>query len=232
MKKILLKITLSTILAISLSGTSTIQENQTKIETSTLSHLEASYSDIEYKGNESILPTNSNENTDVTDVLMLTSIQQIESHTIEPIQTPKPLKTYGSFKSYMDYRTITDRTSNQYQLQSRARTGKYGIRMIDGRYSIAIGTGWGIDVGSHVVVELDNGTQLNCIVSDIKDDRHTDNENKVRETYDKTDGRLLRNSVEFIVCKQSMDETAKVMGDISYADDIFVGEVVDVRIED
>lgn len=49
-----------------------------------------------------------------------------------------PLDT--SFKSYMDYRTITSTTSDQYALQKQAYTDEFGLRKVGGFYCIALGT--------------------------------------------------------------------------------------------
>ena len=42
----------------------------------------------------------------------------------------------NSFKSYMSYKCITNRSSKQYKFQQECYTGNYGIRMKDGRYCI------------------------------------------------------------------------------------------------
>lgn len=195
-------------------------------QTSSTTALQGSFTHLQYESSGIISPTYSNAPVSLVDGY--TSIYAYSTGLSTPLPSPKPQIKYGAFKSYMDYRTITDSTSKQYELQSRSRTGKHGIRTIDGRYAIAIGTGWRIDVGTKVVVELDNGKLLECIVADIKDDAHTDSINKTRETYT-SDGKLIRNAVEFVVCEQSLSDIAKLMGDISYADEAFEGEVVDVR---
>lgn len=83
------------------------------------------------------------------------------------------LSGQNGFKSYMPYNCITDSASNQYALQNIAYTGDYGIRMVDGRYCVAIGTALSADVGTYIDIVLENETIIPCIVGDIKDNKHT-----------------------------------------------------------
>ncbi len=96
----------------------------------------------------------------------------------------KPYIVYGdnNFKAYMPYTAVTDTSSNQYALLNNkyANTNKTnGLRMSNDRYCIAIGSGWGANVGTYVDLVLDNGTIINCVVGDMKDNIHTDDTNKV-----------------------------------------------------
>lgn len=115
----------------------------------------------------------------------------------------------SGFKSYMSYQAISTTSSPQYVLQTQyAYTGEYGIRQVDGRFCIAIGTFSNAKVGTYVDLVLQNGTVIPCVVGDFKADIHTDSSNMV----------TLHNGCvsEFIVDKNSLHEIAKKMGDISY----------------
>lgn len=113
------------------------------------------------------------------------------------------------FKSYMSYRAITSKSSKQYKLQNQyAYTGKYGIRQVDGRFCIAIGTFSNAKIGSYIDLILENGTVIPCIVSDFKANVHTDSTNKITSH----NGCVS----EFIVDMNNLNVTAKKMGDISY----------------
>lgn len=81
------------------------------------------------------------------------------------------------FKSYMSYRNI----SSWYQkdLQNVAYTGDFGIRMVDGRYCVAVGTATGCRVGDYINLVLENGVEIPCIVGDIKADCDTQSDNLV-----------------------------------------------------
>lgn len=113
----------------------------------------------------------------------------------------------SGFKAWMDYRTITKKDSPQYSMQMESETGESGLRMKDGRYCVAIGTGFKAPVGTNVDVFLDTGRILKCIVGDIKSNQHTD-----QETHTMS---YKGNVVEFIIDTDSLDEDAMYHGDIS-----------------
>ncbi len=95
--------------------------------------------------------------------------------TVPDIRYVLPQNT-GS-KSYMDWRKITCKTSYQYALQDYCSTNYRGIRTVNGRYCIAIGTFFDADVGQYVTLNLENGVSIPCIVADIKADVDTDERN-------------------------------------------------------
>ena len=128
----------------------------------------------------------------------------------------------SGFKSYMPYTAITSQSSKQYQLQTIAYTGNYGIRMADNCYCVAIGTGFNADVGTYFDIILENGSILQCVVGDIKADEHTDKSNEVTVANDCL--------TEFIVDNGSLDRNAKRMGDISYCCDEWNSRVKKIRV--
>lgn len=143
-------------------------------------------------------------------------------------ETPEPnyitlgAPNNSSFKSYMPYTAITNKSSNQYKLQCQAYTGDYGIRMVDDRYCIAMGSYYSTQIGTRIDLIMQNGSVVKCILADCKSDIHTDSNNQ----------RCLSNNsvVEFIVDKSSLNKTAKQMGNISYADEQFEGDIKEVKI--
>ena len=113
------------------------------------------------------------------------------------------------FKSYMPNKAITSKSSPQYKLQNQyAYTGEYGIRQVDGRFCVAIGTFSNAKVGTYIDLILKNGTVIPCVISDFKADVHTDTTNKVTSH----NGCVS----EFIVDMNQLHITAKKMGNISY----------------
>lgn len=83
------------------------------------------------------------------------------------------IKSSG-FKCYTHYKAITRKSSLQYKLQRDfAYTGDYGIRMVDNRFCIAVGTAVSKNVGQYIDVLLENGTIIPCIMCDQKADKHT-----------------------------------------------------------
>lgn len=124
----------------------------------------------------------------------------------------------GSFKSYMDYKTITSRSSKQYKIQELAYTDNYGLRRFDIYFIVATGSYYG-DVGDLLKIELDTGEYFLAIKGDMKADIHTDKNNQIAH-----DGSV----VEFIVDSSKLDKMAKRMGNISYISG-FEGCVVNIE---
>ena len=80
----------------------------------------------------------------------------------------------SEFKTWMDYREITSRTSEQWKLQQHAVTNQNGFRIYDGRYTIALGTAFNALTGTYADVTLTDGTTIHCVVGDVKRDCDTD----------------------------------------------------------
>lgn len=118
----------------------------------------------------------------------------------------------SSWKSWMPYlkegssQSIFSTTSSQYALQQHAYTGDYGIRMVDERYCVAVGSHYADTIGTKLDIELANGTVLKCILADQKADKDTDPTN----SYHLSDGSF----VEFVVDKGSLDEQARKSGNV------------------
>lgn len=127
------------------------------------------------------------------------------------------------FKSYMPYKAITQTSSPQYVLQSSfGYTGKYGIRMVAGRYCIALGTGFKSPVGTYVDLILNSGIEIPCIVGDIKSDADTLSNNMT----------TAHNGcvVEFIVDIDCLNSNAKRDGDMSSCCEEWNSPLKDIRV--
>lgn len=114
-------------------------------------------------------------------------------------------------KSYMDYRAITNKSSDQYQLQQQAVTDADGIRTVHDRYLVAIGNYYGCDVGQYIDVHLADDTVLYCMVGDIKRNIDTNENNSIGN-----DG----SAVEFIVDTKSLPSKVRQQGDCSEIEDL------------
>ena len=114
---------------------------------------------------------------------------------------------YVSMKTWMSYTTITNKSSKQFKLQEIAYTGNYGIRMINDRYCVALGSYFGCEIGQYFDLVLANNIVIPCIMSDQKADIHTDSNNIIT-----MESNCLS---EFIVDKYSLNDKAKRDGDIS-----------------
>lgn len=122
------------------------------------------------------------------------------------------LPHHKDFKSYMGYKAITNKSSQQYQLQQLAYTDENGLRKINGRYCVAIGSHWDVDMGENFDLILENGTIIPCIKADAKADRDTDSSNIYT-----ANGCCS----EFIVDTANLDKSAKTSGNISSIDPLW-----------
>lgn len=98
----------------------------------------------------------------------------------------------GSFKSFMDYRSVIDTTSKQYQLiySGDIYVGSDGLLYSeDGYIGVALGSAFG-DIGDKFIIKTDTGNKIKAIKLDSKADKDT-----VDGIYHKTDGSV----VEFLV---------------------------------
>ena len=133
------------------------------------------------------------------------SLDYISDEECEFVMYDVP-KTRG-FKSYMPYTAITNKKSKQYKLQQIASTGAYGIRVVDSRYLVAIGTAFNAEVGTYIDLILEDGFVIPCIVGDVKSPRHTDSSNMIT---------MYNGCVsEFIIDSKALHKSIKKSGDVS-----------------
>lgn len=112
----------------------------------------------------------------------------------------------SSFKPYMSYKAITNTSSPQYFLQQFAENDIWGLRRLNGRLMIAVGSYYTTNIGTNIDIVLKNGNILECVLGDCKADKDTDVLHKVGFHND---------TVEFIVDTEILQEDAKYHGDIS-----------------
>ena len=130
---------------------------------------------------------------------------------------------YNRIKSYMSYKNITSRSSDQYKLQQMAYTGTYGIRQVNGRFCVAVGSAYTTQIGQYIDLVLEDGTIIPCILCDCKADEHTDSRNILT-----SDGSLA----EFVVDVPSLSKTVRYTGDISTACDDWESMITRIIIYD
>lgn len=127
----------------------------------------------------------------------------------EPME--REICSTSTFKSWMDYRSITSKSSKQYHLQQEAITDKnFGFRMIDGYLLVAMGPQYG-PVGRKYIIQFENGTVINAMIGDVKHQGCTSD-----------DGSMI----EFIINKEILPDFIKKSGDFNQ---IFSGSVVLIR---
>lgn len=131
----------------------------------------------------------------------------------------------SGFKSYMPYKAITLKTSKQYKLQQQyAYTGEYGIRQVNDRFCVAVGSYYTKEIGTYLDLILENGTVIPCILADQKADHDTDSNNKITEH----NGCLS----EFVVDSSSLYRLAKTYGDISKCNELWDSPVKYIKVYD
>ena len=76
-------------------------------------------------------------------------------------------------KTVLPYKAFGKNT-NQAKLQLLCQTNEVGLRVYDGRFTIAVGTYFNTAIGQYFDLVLENGTVIPCIMGDLKADIHTD----------------------------------------------------------
>lgn len=127
-------------------------------------------------------------------------------------------------KSFMGYDKITAKSSPQYKLQKYADTASDGIRTVNGRYCIALGSYFTHTIGQYVDIVLENGVVIECILGDQKSDRHTD----AAHIAHRSDGSVL----EFVVDETKITQKCWTYGSISYAHEEWKSPVAQVIVYD
>ena len=137
--------------------------------------------------------------------------------------TDYSVPNYSGFKSWMDYHEITMNGSGQKNLQEEyAYTGKYGIRQINDRYCVAIGSYFTTEIGQYFDLILKNGEVIPCILADRKDDGDTDSDN----IFTSKNGC----ATEFVVDNDALHYLASGNGDISDCYEEWNSPVKTIRI--
>ena len=133
-----------------------------------------------------------------------------------------------SFKSYMDYNCITDDTTKQWELQQTAYTDEYGLRKVGTDYCVAVGSYYSETVGERFQITLDNGNEFTVIISDLKQDKHTDSSNRYSPVYDENGNFYSANILEFIVDVDRLHSMVTTLGTVSYYSE-FEGNIVSIE---
>ena len=153
-----------------------------------------------------------------------TVVEEVTEFAPETVVTPEPepepqlaveenttgdfsISPYASdFKSYMDYRAITNTSSTQYKMQREAYTDENGLRKIGEHFCVAMGTYYG-NLGDILYVETDKGASWTVILSDVKSDAHTDSTHR----YTVSNHCMM----EFIIDTRAMSTSVKRSGTIN-----------------
>lgn len=148
----------------------------------------------------------------LTIILLLALATPVSAMTVTytPYDVPN---INSSFKTWMDYRAITNRDSAQYKYIQRwgwpddngfmRCGGERDLGITDDYYLIALGSYYGTEIGTKYKITTDTGSVFYGALADCKADCDTDS--KHRYSYN-------NDVVEFIVDSRCLDKTVKLFG--------------------
>ncbi len=156
---------------------------------------------------------------------------QIEVIEDESTYTTQQVEVCGtnSFKSYMDYRKITNTASKQYALIQDELTVDQTTGLLkdqDGFIAVALGSHFG-EIGTRYMITLDSGVVLPVIKTDEKADHHT-----INGCAHQSDGSVIEFVVDTDIAKAYYaDQTNNViqLGNFD-ADHAYQGEVQAIEL--
>lgn len=102
-----------------------------------------------------------------------TEIEATEQPETYEVIREYPITDGNTTKTVLPYKAFGKNT-NQAKLQSLCQTNEVGLRVYDGRFTIAVGTYFNTAIGQYFDLVLENGTVIPCIMGDLKADIHTD----------------------------------------------------------
>ena len=216
-----------------------------------ISHNKSNYENIYTNDDYTIIETENESETDMTsetdsidikapettaaaiqkltnDVPVAVTVEtQSYAAEYKTINTSKYIVPDGdtSFKAYMDYRTITDTSTPQYDLQKRCWTDCDGFRRQTDDYVVALGSYYSTEIGDRFEITLDTGVIFTAILGDQKADRDTDDLNQYTPLGN---DKSKKNVVEFIVDVDKINKKSRISGDMSNSYG-FTGNIISIE---
>lgn len=118
-----------------------------------------------------------------------------------------------SFKTYMDYRAVTNKRSNQYKYIHKwgwrdgegfmRANGERDLGITDDYYLVALGSYYGTTIGTKYRFTTDSGRVFYGVLADCKANKHTNSTNQYGRNKD---------IVEFLVDTRYLNKTVRRMG--------------------
>ena len=137
---------------------------------------------------------------DAVEVAEMGKTREVTTDIISVPNHEEGCKSYNF--TYMPYTAVTAKSSAQYQLlnSDECYTDPVsGIRMVEDRYCIALGSGYTHTVGQKVDLIMEDGSIVECILADCKSDAHTDASHK----YHSKDGSVAEFVVDYTAFNSS-----------------------------
>lgn len=149
----------------------------------------------------------------VTILLIFCLSTSVNALTAEYTDLGVPTDINTSFKTWMDWRCITDKTSDQYKCIRQwgwrdengfmRATGEKDLGIEDDYYMIALGSYYGTTIGTKYKITTDTGNVFYGMLADQKADIHTNSTNQYAGNND---------VVEFIVDTRYLRKDVRRMG--------------------
>ena len=137
------------------------------------------------------------------------------------------------WKPYARHTAITNKSSAQYKLRSKARTADNGLRVVTDpngveRYCIALAPQWAggtaSDIGRCIDVYMVNGAVLHCVLADIKKPEHTQG----KKGYYGSHGEVT----EWIAEQNKLPDIVRKSGDVSRIGEAWQGDTKKIVVLD
>lgn len=163
-----------------------------------------------------------------TSEIMPDEINNTQNETMSVYELKKEVRinvcSKGINKTYMNYKKITDKSSQQYQFIKNNMTvdEKGYLKDEKGYIGVALGTYFG-EIGTRYIFKLSSGIELKIIKVEVKDDAHTNN--GCEQKWDKS-------VIEFVIDTE-IAEKYYGLEDNGYINNgnfnnIFKGEIVEI----
>lgn len=148
----------------------------------------------------------------LTTILLLTTTPvHALTTSYTPLGVPQGIDT--SFKTFMDYRAITNTSSAQYKYVNQwgwhdeqgfmRADAEHDLGITEDYYLIALGSYYGTEIGTKYRITTDTGNVFYGVLADQKDDKHTNSTNQYAANKD---------VVEFLVDTRYLNKTVRRMG--------------------
>ena len=102
------------------------------------------------------------------------------------------------YYTYMPVRSITARSSYQFQFRPHLSPDNFGFMRYGDAYAVALGTYYGITIGGIYEIEFADGEVIFAVLGDVKRDSETDPTNRFHPAPGTTNMRI-GNIIEFIM---------------------------------
>ena len=146
-------------------------------------------------------------------LLIFSMVMPVSAMEIKYTSLGVPQNLDTSFKTWMDYRAVTNKRSAQYKcirkwgwcdeegfMRANAETS---LGVETHYYMIALGSYYGTTIGTKYRITTDTGNVFYGMLCDVKADRHTNSTNQYARNKD---------VVEFLVDSRKLNKNVKRMG--------------------